>query len=277
HLAVNMYSLYVLGKAEEGMWGRLRFLFLYFLSGLAGSCAMVISNPKTFGAGASGAIWGLMTAYGTWVILNRKYIGRAASSWLRNFAVIILLNIFISSMPGISAAAHFGGGAAGVLIAFLLLEERFHTGPRRWLALAGLAAIPVVCFGALLQTMRVDPHWRQMQMTEEKDNWERHARPQIVHLWHDAIQIDRQEIQELRDRQKKKPTVQTLEKLTDAIRRARTKLQEGIALLKNAGPIGDEQQENERFEYLGRFEKSLQRLDQLQQEVEADAEKLKAK
>jgi membrane associated rhomboid family serine protease len=40
HLLVNMYSLYVLGRLQESMWGHVRFLALYLIAGLGGSCAM---------------------------------------------------------------------------------------------------------------------------------------------------------------------------------------------------------------------------------------------
>src|SRR5207237_7116674 len=79
HLAVNMYSLYVLGRIQEGMWGRLRYLALYLIAGVGGSCAMVINNPSTYGAGASGSIFGLMSSLATCIFLNRRCLGAAAS------------------------------------------------------------------------------------------------------------------------------------------------------------------------------------------------------
>ncbi len=104
HLGVNMYSLYVLGRMEEGMWGRLRFLALFLIAGIGGSCAMVINNPRSLGAGASGAIFGLFGALGTWIFLNRRHLGYGAWAWLRRLGVLLVLNIFISALPGISAS-----------------------------------------------------------------------------------------------------------------------------------------------------------------------------
>jgi rhomboid protease GluP len=115
HLLVNMYTLYVLGPQSEKMWGRWRFLLIYFICGLGGSCAVVWNNPEAGGAGASGALWGLMTSYLAWVFLNREYLpGALSPERLRAWLSVLLINVFISMMPGISAAAHFGGGAVGV-------------------------------------------------------------------------------------------------------------------------------------------------------------------
>src|SRR5205823_10505144 len=41
HLGANMYSLYAIGPLLERLWGSGRFLALYLIAGLGGSCAMV--------------------------------------------------------------------------------------------------------------------------------------------------------------------------------------------------------------------------------------------
>ena len=102
HLGMNMWSLYIIGKIQESMWGRPRLLAIYLIAGLGGSCAMVISNPHVLGAGASGALFGLMSSLTVWIIFNRKYIGRQAIAWLRRLAMVFVLNMFISSLPGIA-------------------------------------------------------------------------------------------------------------------------------------------------------------------------------
>ena len=63
HIAFNMFALWVLGPQLELAIGRLRFLALYFLSGLAGSALVLWAGPQYGGThGASGAIFGLMGA-----------------------------------------------------------------------------------------------------------------------------------------------------------------------------------------------------------------------
>lgn len=168
HLLVNMYTLYILGPQSERMWGRWRFVLLYFICGLAGSCSMVWINPEAFGAGASGALWGLMTSYLAWVFFNRAYLpGALSPERLRSWLSVLLINVFISMMPGISAAAHFGGGGAGVIAAWLLNTERFRTGAVKAAAILGIILLPAVCVGAVYRSMKTDPHWQFAVRMEE--------------------------------------------------------------------------------------------------------------
>jgi len=163
HLGVNGITLFSLGPYLEQLWGRARFLAVYLIAGLAGSCAMVLSHPTSLGAGASGALWGLMISQAAWVFLNRRHLPPINPSWVRRFVVIILINVFISSLPNISAAAHFAGGAAGLAASVLLNLERFSVGPRRWLLLFLTALLPVACVGTVVYQMRHDPQWRVLQ------------------------------------------------------------------------------------------------------------------
>lgn len=151
HLALNMYGLYVLGRLLEQMWGGGRFLALYLITGLAGSCAGLIFSPQaSLQAGASGAVCGILLSMGTWVFLNRPYLPPAlASSWLRGVAINVFLIGFLSLMPGVGAAAHFGGAAAGLVVGVPLLYSRFGRGPQRWLGFLGVLIAPLLCLGLL--------------------------------------------------------------------------------------------------------------------------------
>lgn len=164
HLAVNMYTLYAIGPFVEQIWGRWRYLLIYLVSGVGGSCAMVLVNPESRGAGASGALWGVMLAEITWVYLNRAYLpGPIDPKWVRNRLTVFLINLFISVLPYISAAAHFGGGAVGVAAAVLLNTQRFSTGVRRWLATFGMALLPLACVGAIAWQRGDDPRWLDLE------------------------------------------------------------------------------------------------------------------
>lgn len=151
HLGANMYSLYVLGPDLERMWGRLGFLVLYLISGVGGSgiALLLQGHAETLLAGASGAIWGGMASSLAWLLLNRSYLPPdLVSRGIRQLGTVIFLNVLISMLPQISAAAHFGGGAYGFLTAVVLNGLRYAPGIARlpWvLALALLASSP---FGA---------------------------------------------------------------------------------------------------------------------------------
>jgi membrane associated rhomboid family serine protease len=157
HLGVNMISLWSVGRFVEALLGQWRFLVLYLISGLAGSCAMVLVNPPfVLGAGASGAVWGLMIALVVWVFLHRRDIGRQASFLLGQLVFFVILGVYISTLPGISAAAHFAGGAGGLVAGLLLNLQRFGRGLARGLALIGLVLLPLVCVGAVVAARHVD-------------------------------------------------------------------------------------------------------------------------
>src|SRR5205823_6228758 len=69
HLAVNMFALYNVGPILERLWGSARFLMLYLISGVCGSSVMVLANLHELGgggAGASGALWGVLGSFGAW-------------------------------------------------------------------------------------------------------------------------------------------------------------------------------------------------------------------
>src|SRR5260370_12268901 len=76
HLAVNMYSLFVVGPLLERLWGPIGFLVLYLIARVGGSCGMLIGNPLGAGAGASGAIWGVSASLATWLFPNRAALSR---------------------------------------------------------------------------------------------------------------------------------------------------------------------------------------------------------
>jgi membrane associated rhomboid family serine protease len=157
HLFMNMYSLWVVGPICEQIWGRIRFLLIYLIAGLGGSCAAMWHPPAGDLAGASGALWGILASLPTWLLLNRAYLPRSlVSDWLRQLISVLILNAIISFIPGISREAHFGGGAVGALVAALLNFNRFGRGPSRWIFALLVALVPVFCVGMVV---RAREHW----------------------------------------------------------------------------------------------------------------------
>lgn len=168
HLAVNMFSLYVLGIIES-LWGPARFLTIYLVSAFVGSCAVVGFDPgppdkDIILAGASGAIWGLMMSLAAWLVVNRRHLPpEEVGPWMSRLGVLILINVGVSFLPGISAAAHFGGGAAGFIVATLLHVQRFAPQPRKTAALLLVALLPVLCWAGVVELMAQDPRWQRLK------------------------------------------------------------------------------------------------------------------
>lgn len=119
HIAVNMFSLYVLGRDVELTMGTPRFLAVYGTALLGGSALVMLMSPNDIAAGASGAIYGLMGA--ALIVVLRARLSPAP------VLTLIAVNIAITfAIPNISLWAHLGGlvfGAA-TAAAFLLLPGR---------------------------------------------------------------------------------------------------------------------------------------------------------
>lgn len=121
HLAINSYSLYVMGTLLEPLLGWRRYLAVYVLAGLCASLASYWFNPRALSAGASGAIFGLVGAVGMFFFLHRKVFGEAARRMLMNIAVIAAINLFFGlSASGIDNFAHIGGFAGGLVLGAIL-------------------------------------------------------------------------------------------------------------------------------------------------------------
>jgi membrane associated rhomboid family serine protease len=119
HIALNMYSLYILGSVLEPLLGKLRFLALYLLAIFGGSVAvLLIDNPISMVLGASGGIFGLMGAY--FIIL--RSLGQSGGQ----VTAIIGFNLIIGFLPGMNIAwqAHVGGLVVGGLVAYVYAKTR---------------------------------------------------------------------------------------------------------------------------------------------------------
>lgn len=118
HLACNMYSLYVVGREVESLFGKIKYIIIYVLSGIFGSIMSIAFTHNTISAGASGAIFGLLGALLYFGIHYRTYLGEAIK---RSVIPIIVVNLLIGFFSeGIDLAAHIGGLVGGVLVAMMV-------------------------------------------------------------------------------------------------------------------------------------------------------------
>ena len=62
HLAMNMWALWVLGTLAEAVLGTSLYVGIYLVCAIAGSLASLYWNPVLAGAGASGALMGILGA-----------------------------------------------------------------------------------------------------------------------------------------------------------------------------------------------------------------------
>lgn len=126
HIGMNMYVLYLIGPFIETVFGRVRYLLVYFIAGLAGSIVSVIVHPTAVGAGASGAIFGLYGAVFGFLLIRRRILNPAAvSSISKSAGLFVLYNVVYGSFSGTTdLSAHIGGLVAGFLSGMLLVPPR---------------------------------------------------------------------------------------------------------------------------------------------------------
>ncbi|MDZ4714893.1 MAG: rhomboid family intramembrane serine protease [Cytophagales bacterium] len=116
HILFNMYALYSVGAQVEGEVGLKKFLWVYFLSGIAAALASLYWSLFTIGVGASGAIFGL---FGFSLIINllrSRKLGHSLAPIFINFAIFLGINLYFAKTFHADTAAHLGGLACGIVL-----------------------------------------------------------------------------------------------------------------------------------------------------------------
>jgi membrane associated rhomboid family serine protease len=113
HIAFNMFALWVIGAPVEHYLGRVRYLGLYLVSGLAGSAGALVATPHSVTVGASGAIFGIL---GAMLIIEWQATGRLGGTAMTLIVANLALNFVFNGVGGnISIGGHIGGLIGGIL------------------------------------------------------------------------------------------------------------------------------------------------------------------
>ena len=132
HILINMFMLWMFGVEMERMWGARQFLKYYFLTGVGAGIVTCFFSQQSRTIGASGAIFGIMLAYGMafpdrqilfWFIFPMK---------ARHFVLLLAaIELWVSSQfvsDGIGHFAHLGG----MLFGYLYLKRAWRL--RAWIS-----------------------------------------------------------------------------------------------------------------------------------------------
>jgi membrane associated rhomboid family serine protease len=145
HLGLNMLMLYWIGTPMEQAVGHVRFLLIYFVSGLCGSAgALALTDPNAITVGASGAIFGILGAALVYERQRTLVLGGSALS-------IIVINLVLTfAVPNISIGGHIGGLIGGAACGLALSRMgRAHAAYGRP-GLLGFGGVAVVALAAVL-------------------------------------------------------------------------------------------------------------------------------
>src|ERR687898_671328 len=130
HILFNMLALWMFGTELERMWGTNAFLRYYFATGIAAALTTILVSLAPFPStarmfytvtiGASGAIYGLLLAYGLTFPNRPIYIYFIFAIPAKYFVMIMGAIALLSSMgdsgSGIAHITHLGGLVAGYVM-----------------------------------------------------------------------------------------------------------------------------------------------------------------
>ena len=121
-----MISLGFLGWQLEQEVGKIKFLLIYFISGIAGNVLSgvweIFAGEYAVSAGASGAVFGIIGALLYIAMRNHGRIGDITGKGLLFMVVLTLYHGFTSS--GVDNLAHIGGFVTGFVLGVLLYWKR---------------------------------------------------------------------------------------------------------------------------------------------------------
>jgi membrane associated rhomboid family serine protease len=132
HILFNMLALWMFGTELERIWGTRYFLKFYAVTGVGAGALTVLFSLLPFGfardlqysiiIGASGAIYGLLLAYGLYFPDRPIYLYLVFPIPAKYFVLIMGVLAFYSSIAergGIANATHL----SGLLVAYLFLKR----------------------------------------------------------------------------------------------------------------------------------------------------------
>ena len=126
HILLNMLGLWVFGRELEQAWGKSKFLKYYFLTGIGSGLITYLfqinsDNPVI---GASGAVYGILLAYGI------SFPNRMLYMWglipIRSIWVVVIMGSIaffglLGRADGISHVTHI----SGMFIGYILLKKKW--------------------------------------------------------------------------------------------------------------------------------------------------------
>jgi rhomboid protease GluP len=256
HLVMNMSMLAFGFGIVESMWGRARYLVIYLIAAFGGNCVAMAWRPSveiTMAAGpvefsqpvvgASGALCGILAATMVWVLFNARHLPKAVATHMRTSLIVSgVLLIFISLFPQVSGLCHLGGALFGAAAAALFHFERWGSPRVRWLAVAGLVALPWLGLRVIDHERSVDPRWHRV----ERRAFEQFFQQRIVDVAGECARYFRHRVEPLLDESPSKRDGTAVRKTLVEIAECRTDLARLADDLRAAGRYRDVEAERDR-------------------------------
>ena len=133
HLFFNMFALWMFGRIMEQVWGGTRFAVYYIICGIGAAIvqelgqAFGLINPYAMTIGASGAVYGILLAFGMTFPNERLFIipfpVPIKAKWF--VCIYAAIEIFegMSMSDGVAHFAHLGGMLFGLMLILYWQEK----------------------------------------------------------------------------------------------------------------------------------------------------------
>ncbi len=134
HLLFNLFALWMFGCQLERQWGTKAFMKYFFVTGIGAGICYAVVNPGQSSpvVGASGAIYGILLAYGLIFPNQVVYVWFLFPMRARTFVIIFgaieLYASIVAPGGGIAHVAHLGGMLFGyIYINYVRIIQRLYT------------------------------------------------------------------------------------------------------------------------------------------------------
>ncbi len=125
HILINMFVLWMFGSEMETIWGRQAFLKYYFITGVGSGLVWLVfnlGNPYTVLIGASGAIYGILLAYGLMFPNREILLYFLFPIKVKYFVILLGALAFFSSMNTVGSNISHLTHLSGMVIGYLYLK-----------------------------------------------------------------------------------------------------------------------------------------------------------
>ncbi len=132
HVLINMFVLWMFGSELERVWGKTEFLKYYFTTGVGSGLVWLLfnlGNSHSILIGASGAVYGILLAFGMMFPNRLVYIYFLFPVKVKYFVIFIGALAFVSSLGPGSKIAHLTH-LSGMVIGYLYLKSGWHM--KKW-------------------------------------------------------------------------------------------------------------------------------------------------
>ena len=125
HILFNMLGLYMFGSELEQLWGTREFTKFFFICGIGAAIISVLISPHSGGTiiGASGAIFGVLVAYGLLFPNRIIYLYMVIPITAKWFVIIMGAINFVASLSANAGGVAYITHVGGMLVGFLYLKS----------------------------------------------------------------------------------------------------------------------------------------------------------